>query len=196
EFVGRRGLDASRPILALVPGSRMGEIRNNLPVMDEVARRFPGLQAVIAGAPGIDNDVYGNYSDFPVVSGATFELVRNASCALVTSGTATLETALLGTPQVVCYRGSGSKVFYNIMKRVIKCPFVSLPNLIAGEEVVPEMLMHLCNTESVAARLAGIVPGASGRDEMLRGYARMRERLGSSTAALTAATAILADLRG
>lgn len=196
EFVGRRGLDPSRPILALVPGSRMGEIRNNLPVMDEVARRFPGLQAVIAGAPGIDNDVYGNYSDFPVVSGATFELVRNASCALVTSGTATLETALLGTPQVVCYRGSGSKVFYNIMKRVIKCPFVSLPNLIAGEEVVPEMLMHLCNTESVAARLAGIVPGASGRDEMLRGYARMRERLGSSTAALTAATAILADLRG
>lgn len=190
DFMARWSLDASRPVLALVPGSRMGEIRNNLPVMNEVARRFPEFQAVIAGAPGIDTGVYGEYSAFPVVSGATFELVRNAACALVTSGTATLETALLGTPQVVCYRSSGSKLFYNLMKRVIRCPFVSLPNLIAGEEVVPEMLMHLCNPDSVAAQLARIVPGAAGRDDMLRGYARMRGRLGESTAAETAAKAI------
>lgn len=193
DFLKRWELDDDRPLLALVPGSRMGEIRNNLPVMDEVARRFPQFQPVIAGAPAIELGVYGQYSSFPVVSDSTFELVRNSVCALVTSGTATLETALLGTPQVVCYRGSGSRIFYNVMKRVLKCPFVSLPNLIAGRVVVPEMLMHLCNADSVAARLAEIVPGAPGRDEMLRGYARMRGRLGTSTAAATAARSILLD---
>lgn len=195
DFTSRWGLDGDKPLLALVPGSRMGEIRNNLPVMDEVARRFPGFQPVIAGAPGIDKSIYTGYSDYPVVTDATFELVRNSVCALVTSGTATLETALLGTPQVVCYRGSGSKLFYNLMKYVIKCPFVSLPNLIAGKEIVPEMLMHMCNPDSVAAELSRIVPGAAGRDEMLRGYARMRGRLGESTAAETAAVAISADMK-
>ena len=194
EFIATHGLDPEKPLLALVPGSRMGEIRNNLPVMDEVAHRFPEFQPVIAGAPGIEVGVYGNYSDYPVLTGVTFELVRNATCALVTSGTATLETALLGTPQVVCYRGSGSKLFYNMMKHVIKCPFVSLPNLIAGKEIVPEMLMHMCNPDSVAAELARIVPGAPGRDEMLRGYGRMRSRLGESTAAITAAKAIIKDI--
>ncbi len=194
KFTERWGLYAGKPLLALVPGSRMGEIRNNLPVMAEVARRFPQLQPVIAGAPGIDTDVYCNYSDFPVVTDATFELVRNSACALVTSGTATLETALLGTPQVVCYRGNGSKAFYNIMKHVIKCPFVSLPNLIAGKEIVPEMLMHMCNPDNVAYELEKILPGTPGRDEMLHGYARMRGRLGESTAAETAAAAIWKNL--
>lgn len=195
DFIAAWGLDPSRPLLALVPGSRMGEIRNNLPVMDDVARRFPAFQPVIAGAPGIDKDIYGHYSAYPLITDATFELVRNSTCALVTSGTATLETALLGTPQVVCYRGSGSKVFYNMMKHVIKCPFVSLPNLIAGEEIVPELLMHLCNSERVATELSRIVPGTPGRYEMLRGYARMRGRLGESTAASKAAAAIVGELK-
>jgi len=187
EFLKRWHLPADKPLLALVPGSRMGEIRNNLPVMDEVARRFPQFRPVIAGAPAIERSVYGQYSQITVVEGATFELVRNSACALVTSGTATLETALLGTPQVVCYRGSGSKLFHDIMKHVLKCPFVSLPNLIAGEEIVPEMLMHHCSPDAVAEQLARIVPGAPGRDDMMRGYARMRGRLGTSTAAETAA---------
>lgn len=194
DFFKKWNLPADRPLLALVPGSRMGEIRNNLPVMEEVARRFPQFQPVIAGAPGIDDGVYGQYSSYPVVEGATFELVRNAGCALVTSGTATLETALLGTPQVVCYRGSGSKLFHDIMKHVIKCPFVSLPNLIAGKEVVPELLMHMCNPDRVSLELSKILPGTAGRDEMLRGYARMRGRLGNSDAAATAAAAIVSDM--
>lgn len=195
EFLRRWNLDGDKPLLALVPGSRMGEIRNNLPVMEEAARRFPQFRVVIAGAPGIDEDVYGKYSACPVVEGATFELVRNSACALVTSGTATLETALLGTPQVVCYRGGGSKLFYDMMKHVIKCPFVSLPNLIAGREIVPELLMHMCNPDRIAYELSRILPGAVGRDEMLRGYARMRGRLGNSDAAATAATAIVSDIR-
>jgi len=195
DFLAAHSLPAGRGLLALVPGSRMGEIRKNLPVMDAVAQRFPQFLPVIAGAPGIDASVYGEYSSYPVVEGCTFELMGNAACALVTSGTATLEAALLGTPQVVCYRGNGSKLFYGIMKRVLKCGYVSLPNLIAGKEIVPEMLLHLCTVDGVSAELARIVPGAEGRETMLRGYALMRGRLGDSEAAMTAARAVIDDLK-
>lgn len=195
EFHARWNLPADKPLLALVPGSRVGEIRNNLPVMDAVARRFPQFTAVIAGAPGIDAAIYSGFSSFPVVGNATFELLRNSANALVTSGTATLETALLGTPQVVCYRSNGSRLSRKVLERFIKCPFVSLPNLIAGREIVRELLLDRCNEEAVAAELAAILPGAPCRDEMLRGYARMRGILGTSDAARTAACAILTDLK-
>lgn len=195
EFLARWNLPADKPLLALVPGSRVGEIRNNLPIMDAVARRFPQFTAVIAGAPGIDAAIYSGFSLFPVVGNATFELVRNSANALVTSGTATLETALLGTPQVVCYRSNGSRLSRKVLERFIKCPFVSLPNLIAGREIVRELLLDRCNEEAVAAELAAILPGAPCRDEMLRGYARMRGLLGTSDAARTAACAILTDLK-
>lgn len=195
EFLARWNLPADKPLLALVPGSRVGEIRNNLPVMDAVARRFPQFTAVIAGAPGIDASIYSGFSSFPVVGNATFELLRNSANTLVTSGTATLETALLGTPQVVCYRSNGSRLSRKVLERFIKCPFVSLPNLIAGREIVRELLLDRCNEEAVAAELAAILPGAPCRDEMLRGYARMRGILGTSDAARTAACAILTDLK-
>ncbi len=195
EFLARWNLPADKPLLALVPGSRVGEIRNNLPVMDAVARRFPQFTAVIAGAPGIDAAIYSGFSSFPVVGNATFELLRNSANALVTSGTATLETALLGTPQVVCYRSNGSRLSRKVLERFIKCPFVSLPNLIAGREIVRELLLDRCNEEAVAAELAAILPGAPCRDEMLRGYARMRGILGTPDAARTAACAILTDLK-
>lgn len=194
EFLHVHGLPSDRPLLALVPGSRRGEIKNNLPIMDAVARRFPQLQPVIAGAPAIEPDFYTAFSAFPLVEGATFELLRNSACALVTSGTATLETALLGTPEVVCYRANGSRLSYNIMKHLLKCKWVSLPNLIADKEIVPEMLVHLCTVDGVAAELEKILPGTPGRDEMLRGYARMRGRLGTSQAPQRAAMAILSDL--
>ena len=195
EFLRRWNLTGDKPLLALVPGSRVGEIRNNLPVMDAVARRFPQFTPVIAGAPGIDCGIYSRYSAFPVVTDATFELVRNSANALVTSGTATLETALLGTPQVVCYRSNGSRLSRKVMERFIKCPFVSLPNLIAGREIVKELLLDRCNEETVSRELSAILPGTVGRDEMLRGYARMRGLLGHSDAAARAASSILSDLR-
>lgn len=195
EFLRRWNLTGDKPLLALVPGSRVGEIRNNLPVMDAVARRFPQFTPVIAGAPGIDCGIYSRYSAFPVVTDATFELVRNSANALVTSGTATLETALLGTPQVVCYRSNGSRLSRKVMERFIKCPFVSLPNLIAGREIVKELLLDRCNEETVARELSIILPGTVGRDEMLRGYTRMRGLLGHSDAAARAAASILSDLR-
>ena len=137
EFNLLHGLDPNRPLLALVPGSRRGEIKGNLPVMVEAALRFPSLQPVVAAAPTIPRDFYRSLEipglqHMPVISGSTFPLMALSTAAFVTSGTATLECALLGTPQVVCYRSSGSKLFYNIMSHVLKCPHVTLPNLIAN----------------------------------------------------------------
>lgn len=207
EFNLRYGLDPNRPLLALVPGSRCGEIRNNLPIMAEAALNFPSLQPVIAGAPSVPREFYRSLgvpsiAHIPFVEDATFPLMAHSTAALVTSGTATLECALLGTPQVVCYRSSGSKLFYQLMSHVLTCPHISLPNLIAngldGEryanEVVPELLMHQCNPAEISARLARILPGEPGRQEMLEGYRRMRSRLTDSSAPRRAAAAILSSV--
>lgn len=195
DFLRANSLSGKKPLLAIVPGSRVGELRNNLPVMLEAAKRFPGYQPVVAMAPGLDAELYERFAPgVPRVEGQTFQLMASSAAALVTSGTATLECALLGTPQVVCYRGSGSKAFYNIMKHVLKCPFVSLPNLIAGRAVVAELLMHHCNADEVSAELEKILPGAEGRGEMLEGYSAIKAALGGSHAAEKAATTIVADL--
>ncbi len=196
DFLRSNSLSGKKPLLAIVPGSRVGELRNNLPVMLEAAGEFPGCQPVVAMAPGLDAELYdGLAPGVPRVEGQTFQLMAHSAAALVTSGTATLECALLGTPQVVCYRGSGSKAFYNIMKHVLKCPFVSLPNLIAGKPVVAELLMHHCNPAEIAAELKKILPGTSGRGEMLKGYGEINAALGGSRAACVAADVIVSDLR-
>lgn len=203
----RYGLEPNLPLLALVPGSRRGEIRGNLPFMVEAALRFPQLQPVVAASPGVDMAFYRSLkipklAHIPVIQDATFPLMAHSVAALVTSGTATLECALIGTPQVVCYRSSGSRLFYALMSHVLKCPHVTLPNLIANglrgrryaNEVVPELLMHHVNTDEIAAHLADILPGAPGREKMLRGYARMREQLTESSAPENAARIILEDV--
>lgn len=195
DFLRSHGLDPEKPLLALVPGSRVGEIRNNLPIMDAVAQRHPEMQAVVAGAPGIDTQLYGKYSQLPVVTGATFELVAFADVALVTSGTATLEAALIGTPQVVCYRANGSKLSYNLFKRILKVKHVSLPNLIADSAVVDEMLLHHCNPEEVDAALTPLLSDTAGRRRILTGYAEVRRRLTDADAAQAAALIINDELR-
>lgn len=186
-----------RPIIAIVPGSRRSEIKNNLMIMEAAAGRFPDYQPVIAGAPGIDLPFYGYYvtPGTPIVTGMTFELMRYASAALVTSGTATLECALLNTPQVVCYRANGSRLTYKIMEKILKIRYVSLPNLIAGKRIIPEMLLHECNPKSVARELHNILPGSPGYDNQHESYRQMREILGSSDCAETTATAIIRDLQ-
>jgi len=183
-----------KKVLALVPGSRLGEIRANLPVMETVAKRHPDMTALVSGAPSIPMEVYSQYTTLPIVTGCTLQLMRMSTAALVTSGTATLECALAGTPQVACYRSSGSKAFYNIMKHFIKAPFVTLPNLIAGREVIPEMLMHMCATDPVDAQLCRILPGQPGRQEQLDGYSLVRERLATTPAAATTAALLYKDL--
>lgn len=194
DFIARHSLDPDRQLLALVPGSRRGEIRNNLPIMDAVARRNPSLQPVIAAAPGIPPEFYARYSSFPRIEGDTFRLMHFSEASLVTSGTATLECAIAGTPQVVCYRANGSKLSYNIMKHLIKAPFVSLPNLIADREVIPEMLVHLCTVDSVDAKLKAILEGMPGRQKQLEGYRIMMSRLGEGKAASGAAAIITEEL--
>lgn len=209
EFNLFNGLDPNRPLLALVPGSRRGEIKGNLPIMVEAALRFPSLQPVVAAAPSIPMEFYRSLEiprleHIPVIADVTFPLMAHSSVAFVTSGTATLECALLGTPQVVCYRSSGSKLFYNLMSHVLKCPHVTLPNLIAnglnGEryanEIVPELLMHHCNPDELSEQLRRILPGNPGREKMLAGYERMKSKLTLADAPAKAASVILAGLNG
>lgn len=194
-FISRHGLER-RPILALVPGSRRNEILRNLPVMLGAAAQFDGMQPVIAAAPGIDPEIYRQLADgVPVIAGATFELVFRATGAFVTSGTATLEAALTATPQTVCYRANGSRLTYNIMKRILRVRHVSLPNLINDTDTVPEMLLHNCTPDAVAASLRNVLPGAPGYPVQQRGYDTMRRRLGTTSAAVNAASYIIDDLK-
>lgn len=197
DFLARHGL-RDRPLIALMPGSRRGEIRNNLPVMRAAVDTFPQYRAVIVGAPDIDSSLYEQYGGhgLPVIRHTPAALILpHCRAALVTSGTATLEAALCATPQVVCYRANGSRLSYNIMKRLLSVDYVSLPNLILGREAVPEMLLHLCTREAVADRLAPLLrEGTPERTAQLQSYDEMRRRLGTQNAASTAAEAIYNSL--
>ena len=192
QFIEKFGLP-DKPIIALVPGSRVREIRDNLPLMLEAAARHPEYQAVIAGAPSIDDslyrDVMGNQA-VPVLRDATYPLVHHARAAVVTSGTATLETALLGTPQVACYRFNGSKLSYNFYRRLLTGKYVTLPNLIVDEPVIPELLMHLCTVDSIDSHLSQLLADSAERTTMLGGYQRLAERLGTDVCTETAARLI------
>lgn len=195
EFFASCGLDTSRKLLALVPGSRVGEIRKNLPVMIAAAALHPEMQAVIAAAPGIDPALYSSLTSLPTIEGKTFELIANADVALVTSGTATLETALAGTPQIVCYRANGSKLTYKLFSKILKVKYVSLPNLIAGEDVVPEMLLHLCTPEAISPLIEQLADHhSSAYQRQQEGYRIIRRRLTTSNAPATAASLILSSL--
>ena len=186
-----------RPIIALVPGSRVREIRDNLPLMLEVAARHPEYQAVIAGAPSINDNLYSDVMGgkaVPVLRDATYPLVHHARAAIVTSGTATLETALLGTPQVACYRFNGSKWSYNFYRRLLSGKYVTLPNLITDEPVIPELLMHLCTVDSIDGHLTQLLGDTDQRTAMLDGYHRLADRLGTDICTATAARLITASV--
>ena len=194
EFGRLNGLD-ERPIIAIVPGSRIKEINDNLPAMLEAAARHPEYQMVIAAAPSVNPNVYYTIIDAMnspalIVTGQTWELVHHARVALVTSGTATLETAMLGTPQVACYRMNGSKLLYTFYGMFIKGKYVTLPNLIADEPVIPELLLHHCSPDTIDHHLAALLPDGDQRTAQLNGYARMQARLGTSDCCATAATTI------
>ncbi len=193
HFIAENGLP-DRPIIAIVPGSRVREIRDNLPLMLEAAARHPEYQAVIAGAPSIDDKLYREVmgaSAIPVLRDKTYPLVHHARAALVTSGTATLETALLGTPQVACYRFNGSKWSYNFYRRLLSGKYVTLPNLITDEPVIPELLMHLCTVDSIDEHLSALLGETEQRTAMLDGYQRLADRLGTNVCTATAAHLIV-----
>lgn len=200
-FMAENGIRPDLPLIALLPGSRIGEIRNNLPLMAEAAAGFADHHFVVAGAPNIDRDFYRKVLseasinvDFEIVYDRTFALLHHSEAALVTSGTATLETAVIGTPQVVCYRANGSKLAYSLFERILNVKFVSLPNLIAGRKVVPELLLHLCNAGNMEKELKLLLRNPERRQKMLDGYREISRRLGQNDSAATAARMIVDHL--
>ncbi len=198
HFCERQGLTDTRPIIALLPGSRRGEIRNNLPLMIQAAKRFPDYQYVVAAAPAIGERFYRETAQdpgLPMVFGSSQVLAKYSKAALVTSGTATLETALMGTPQVVCYRANGKKLSYRIMEKLLKVKYVSLPNLIVGTRVVPELLVHECTVASIARELSPLLHHSPQREWQMNGYRSMRRKLGTSLATDYTAELIVSALR-
>ena len=194
HFLERQGIEDTRPMIALVPGSRRGEIRNNLPLMIEAAKHYPDFQYIVAAAPSIPEVFYREVAQDPglkVAFGATPTLVKYSKAALVTSGTATLETALVGTPQVVCYRANGKKLSYKVMEKLLKVKYVSLPNLIAGNAVVPELLVHKCTVANIIRELTPLLQPSPKRDWQINGYRLMRRRLGTQIAPACAAELIV-----
>ncbi len=180
-----------KPIIALLPGSRKQEINTMLPIMLSVANDFKEYQFVVAAAPGQELDFYKPFTEkYPVklVKGETYALLQNAHAALVTSGTATLETALFNVPEVVCYRGS--KISYEIAKRIIKVKYISLVNLIMDKMVVKELIQDELNTKNITFHLNEILEPNT-RTQLLADYQLLKEKLGGSGASQRAADKIV-----
>ena len=183
EFRREHGLD-ERPIIALLAGSRKQEIAGNLPQMIAAARGFGGYQLVLAAAPGIDAEFYDAFiggSDVHVVRGETYALLSHADTALVTSGTATLETALFRVPQVVCYNTALPKLVGFLRRLMLKVKYVSLVNLIADREVVPELVANTFSEANIAEQLKRLLPDGAARREMLEGYEEVWRKIGEDS---------------
>lgn len=189
----------SEPTIAILAGSRRQEIKDNLRKMLEAAAEFRDYKPVIAGAPNIDVDYYRRFipkgMDVEIRFGETYEILLRADAALVTSGTATLETALLGTPQVVCYYAPCGKLVRCVKAMLLKVKFISLVNLIAGCEVVPELVADMMNVGKIRSCLRDILPGGKERQRMLDGYERMTEILGPAGASERAAGLMVEKLK-
>lgn len=191
EFCTENQLDTHRPILALLAGSRLQEIKDNLPAMIEVAERFEDFQMVLAGAPSIEDKYYEQFvkgTPVRMVRNKTYQLLSHSTAALVTSGTATLETALFNVPQVVCYETPLPRLVRFAFDHIMSCKHISLVNLIADKEVVQEMFADRFKVDAIADQLYQLLPGLEGRKRMLAEYQVVRERLGNLMAPDEAAT--------
>ena len=196
EFCIENNLDTRKPIIALLAGSRLQEIKDNLPAMIEVAERFEDYQMVLAGAPSVEDEYYQKFIEgTPVrlVKNKTYPLLAQSKVALVTSGTATLETALFDVPQVVCYETPLPKLIRWAFNHILKVKYISLVNLVANKEIVKEMFADRFTVDGIADQLFQILPGMPGREKMLAGYQEVREKLGNRIAPDQAAT-IMYDL--
>ena len=188
-FTTANGL-TDQPIIALLAGSRKQEIKDNLPDMLKAASKFSDYQLVLAGAPGISPEYYERYiqgTKVNIIFGQTYRLLQQSSAALVTSGTATLETALFRIPQVVCYHTPIGKVIAFLKKRILKVKFVSLVNLVAGKEVVRELVADTMTLQNIEAELEAILCNKVKRQQMLDDYDQMIQILGPAGASEKAA---------
>lgn len=190
DFTGRNGLDRHKPIIALLAGSRKQEIKDNLPAMIEAANKVPGYQIVLAGAPSVDDSWYNRFlsgSNVSMVKNQTYALLSHATVALVTSGTATLETALLNVPQVVCYKTPVPQLVRFAFNHVMTVKYISLVNLIADKDIVPELFADRFTVPQIADALQQILPNHANRSKMLQGYADVAHSLGDKIASKNAA---------
>ena len=197
QFCQRLNLESSRPIIALLAGSRKQEIKDNLSRMMEASRSFPQYQFVIAGAPGIAPEFYSHYltDGAKIVFGETYRLLRHSEAALVTSGTATLETALFRVPQVVCYYTAAGKLVSFLRRHILKVKYISLVNLVSGSEVVTELVADGMTVDNIRCELSAIIEGGSRRIQMLSGYNRMIQILGTPGASERAAKLMVKYLK-
>ena len=196
-FVRENNLD-SKPIIALLAGSRKQEIKDHLPDMLRAASAFPEYQLVLAGAPGISPDYYHEYvgdAKVKILFGQTYRLLQQAEAALVTSGTATLEAALFRVPQAVCYHTPIGKVISFLRRHILTVKYISLVNLIANREVVKELVADTMTVEQARAELERILYDKDYRQRMLHGYEYMAARLGDAGAPKRAAKKMVRLLR-
>jgi lipid-A-disaccharide synthase len=186
-----------RPIIALLPGSRIQEVKKKLPIMLNSIVDREKYQLIIAGAPSLEVDFYNQFtagqSNIRIIHGATYDILSLATAALVTSGTATLETALFKVPQVVCYKGS--PISYAIAKQLVKIDFISLVNLILDREAVKELIQSECNEQNIQHELELILPEGKKRAKMLADYDKLIEILGKGGASDRVADKIVAGCR-
>ena len=195
-FLRHNSLGEKREIIALLPGSRSQEVKRMLGVMLQVVPRFPDYQFVIAGVSSLDTQLYkkliGN-ADVFLIENQTYELLQNASAAIVTSGTATLETALFSVPEVVCYKANWFS--YLIAKWLIKVKFISLVNLVMGKEVVKELIQSNLTPDNIAAELEQLLHNDKRQRQLLEDYEDLKDLLGNAGASEKAATAIHEELK-
>lgn len=196
EFLDSEALP-DKPIVALLAGSRRQEIESNLPMMLKVMENYPEYQAVIAGAPGVDKEFYAPYlaAGARILYGSTYRLLKHAHTALVTSGTATLETALFRVPQVVCYATPMAKLYSWLKKHFLKVKFVSLVNLIAGREIVKELVAADMSEGNLKREAAKLLSDTKERAAMLKEYDRMIDILGDAGASERAAAIMIRLLK-
>lgn len=196
EFARQNGLDPNKPMVALVAGSRSVEIEHNLPPMVEVARRMPDYQFVVTGVDWLSKQKYEKCvenSTVKVLYGKTYPIMAHSKGALVTSGTATLEAALLGVPQVVCYRGLGITIW--IAYRLVSAKFISLVNLIMDRAVVKELIQKDFTPENAVIELEAILPGGSKEAIIREDYRQLQKAIGEAGASVRIAKQMVKELK-
>lgn len=196
-FIAANQLE-NKPVIALLAGSRKQEIKDNLPDMLKAASAFPDYQLVLAGAPGITPEYYEKYvgqANVKIIFGQTYRILQHADAALVTSGTATLETALFRVPQVVCYHTPIGKVISFLRRHILTVKYISLVNLIADCEVVKELVADTMTVKNMQCELANLLENEVYKKEMLTGYDYVAERLGPAGAPCHAAHGIVKLLK-
>ena len=195
KFCEKNNLTPKKPIIALLPGSRLQEIRKMLPLFNKIAAKFKKFQFVVAGAPGIDPNQYTQFmksNSLNFVHEKTYQLLLNSYAALVTSGTATLEAALLKIPQLVCYKCS--PITYWIGKKVIRLKYISLVNLILEKEAVVELIQNDCTYEKLVVELETLLQKSS-LEKMNQNYILLKEKIGGRGASEKTAKLIFDSIR-